>query len=125
MFTTDSTDSLQLYLKTCLRATKIYQRLGNTPCEYEAALQGYVRGKGYRSPNIQALVQQCRAVIDKFRGVRHPDAYTIKTFQIVEPTLQVRGVWKRFRIEKEDRPPSRYAFPNCTWRGVCHLLGLL
>lgn len=109
-------------MKAYLRATEIYRTLGNTSAALGATWDGFKFGNEMtNSENEPPNIRKIRAEFDTntLSNKRHPDPKDISTIQIIEPSLQVRGVWKKLHVQADDNPPTRFGAASVIWKGTC------
>ncbi|KAG9026981.1 hypothetical protein FS837_004406 [Tulasnella sp. UAMH 9824] len=87
-----------LYLKMMMRWENVFWKLGNTSAAYAAIHEAVNhRASIFRSSDI--LKADILGLAGKYVDIRHPDPRNIESIQVVSADLQIRGAWKKLRVE--------------------------
>ncbi|KAG8920034.1 hypothetical protein FRC01_000957, partial [Tulasnella sp. 417] len=87
-----------LYLKMMMRRENVFCKLGNTSAAY-AAIHEAVNHRASVFRNSDVMKSDILGSAAKYIDIRHPDPRHIEAIKLVSPELQIRGAWKKLRIE--------------------------
>ena len=77
-------------------------------------------GQGKHYPGVERLREPITEIMNLSRR-RHPEPSELALQQIIDPALQIRGVWKRVRLSKAGKkaqsPPPRTNFASVVHKG--------
>ena len=112
-------------MKAALRCIHIYLRLGNTAA---VTYYSYLSSVHYPAifpersiPQLKRLIDECD--IHKYYAAQHPSVDSAKTWDLTEPRLQVRGMWRDLKMKAEIRPPRRMQDGSWIWRSKLYMFG--
>lgn len=108
-------------MKAFLRQREIYHALGNSAAALSATWEGYIFGIEFVSKQ-EHRIANLREEFDShsYANTRHPNPTQVDTIQITNTSLQVRGAWKKLRVEGSNSsplPPSRTGHAGFVWKG--------
>lgn len=84
--------------------------------------------QGGRIPAECPLTGQIGRIAEEIDNVkmecwRHPEPSMLRDLEVTDPTLQIRGVWKKVRTQGSEKPKSRNAFYGWVWKGGLYIIG--
>lgn len=101
----------------------MFTELGNTSAAYAAVYNAFkYRNNFLADTNI--LKEEVNGTWEKYVKMRHPDPQNVDGLKIVDPALQVRGVWKKVRVPSTTPcPPPRVGPTIAVYEGWFIRLG--
>ncbi|KAG8897118.1 hypothetical protein FRC00_004794 [Tulasnella sp. 408] len=88
----------ELYLKMMMRWENVFWKLGNTSAAY-AAIHEAVNHRASIFRGSDILKADILGLAKKYMDIRHPDPRNIESIKVVSADLQIRGAWKKLRVE--------------------------
>ncbi|KAF8883072.1 hypothetical protein CPB84DRAFT_1713436 [Gymnopilus junonius] len=121
----DSTSVSVQFAKARVKAADLFLSLGNTGTAVHRrwATQEFIpesHKERERGITRSILKPGATSVLLQFR---HPDPKFTRTAQVVNPSLQVLGSWKKMKVKKTGGPGRRMTFSSFIWDGNLYIAG--
>lgn len=114
----------QYWSKAQNRAYSVLLSLGNTSLAStigHLALVNTTLNEGALN-NDKVVAMRNQIDIESILMYRHPDPNAVTKAEVTQPTLQIRGVWKKLDVADGHRPPSRNSCLAWIWEGKMYVI---
>ncbi|KIO27407.1 hypothetical protein M407DRAFT_232827 [Tulasnella calospora MUT 4182] len=113
-----------LYLKMMIRWENVFSKLGNTSAAY-AAIHEAVNHRASVFRNSDFMKADILGLAAKYVDIRHPDPRNIEAIRLVSSDLQIRGAWKKLRVESTSTTPwtARIGPSTAVYNGSFYVFG--
>lgn len=111
-------------MKAALRFIHIFRNLGNSAA---VTYYSYLSSVHYSAifpesiPQLKKLIDECD--IRMWYAAQHPSVHSAKNWDVTEPKLQVRGIWRRLNMKADYRPLRRMQDGCWIWKSRLYMFG--